>query len=187
ARAGRREGVLHDAAPHRLQRRGGQHAVPPADRDGWPGSRSGIDDHSREKGDAVMSSTQGDTVVGAPAEAGQAGRDAEPGGAGSGERFIYFFGEGRAEGRGDMKDALGGKGAGLAEMTSAGVPVPPGFTITTAVCRFYHANGRALPESFAAQQDAALARLESTLGKRLADADDPLLVSVRSGAKFSMP
>ena len=101
--------------------------------------------------------------------------------------FIYFFGDGRAEGRGDMKDVLGGKGAGLAEMTNAGVPVPPGFTITTLVCRHYHSNGRQLPSGFTTQQDVALARLENTLGKKLGDADDPLLVSVRSGAKFSMP
>jgi len=74
------------------------------------------------------------------------------------ERFVYFFGDGRAEGRGDMKDVLGGKGAGLAEMTNAGVPVPPGFTITTAVCRHYHSHRR-LPDGFAAQADAALARL----------------------------
>src|SRR5260221_13642505 len=81
------------------------------------------------------------------------------------ERFVYFFGDGRAEGRGDMKDVLGGKGAGLAEMTNAGVPVPPGFTITTAVCRHYHAHSGKLPEGFAGQQDAALARLEATLAK----------------------
>src|SRR5512142_2774627 len=86
-----------------------------------------------------------------------------------------------------MKDILGGKGAGLAEMTNAGVPVPPGFTITTSVCRHYHQNGRKLPPEFQAQQDAALARLEETFGRPLGDANDPLLVSVRSGAKFSMP
>ncbi len=108
-------------------------------------------------------------------------------GAGSGrERFVYFFGDGRAEGRGDMKDVLGGKGAGLAEMTNAGVPVPPGFTITTAVCRHHQAHG-GLPDGFPAEQDAALERLERTIGKRLGDESDPLLVSVRSGARFSMP
>src|SRR5262245_45313986 len=122
-----------------------------------------------------MSTTQSEVV------------ESESGGAGTGEQFVYFFGEGRAEGRGDMKDALGGKGAGLAEMTNAGVPVPPGFTITTSVCRHYHAHEHRLPEAFAPQQDAALARLERTLGKALGDAGDPLLVSVRSGAKFSMP
>jgi len=103
------------------------------------------------------------------------------------EKYVYFFGDGAAEGNGGMKDVLGGKGAGLAEMTNAGVPVPPGFTITTAVCRWYYAHDRQLPPVFATQQSAALERLEATLGKQLGDADDPLLVSVRSGAKFSMP
>ena len=102
-------------------------------------------------------------------------------------QYVYFFGGGRAEGRGDLKDVLGGKGAGLAEMTNAGVPVPPGFTITTEVCRHYYAHGRTLPADFDAQQKAALERLEKAMGKGLGDPHDPLLVSVRSGAKFSMP
>ncbi len=105
----------------------------------------------------------------------------------SNEQFVYFFGDGAAEGNGQMKDLLGGKGAGLAEMTNAGVPVPPGFTITTAVCRWYYANGKQLPHDFRAQQGGALERLEASIGKKLGDATDPLLVSVRSGAKFSMP
>jgi len=103
------------------------------------------------------------------------------------DRWVYFFGEGRAEGNAGMRDLLGGKGAGLAEMTNAGVPVPPGFTITTDVCRWYYAHGRSLPPSFEAEQNAALERLERVMGKRLGDPSDPLLVSVRSGAKFSMP
>jgi pyruvate,orthophosphate dikinase len=103
------------------------------------------------------------------------------------DQFVYYFGDGSAEGNGGMKDVLGGKGAGLAEMTNAGVPVPPGFTITTGVCRWYYANGKKLPPSFAGQQDRALERLEASIGKKLGDANDPLLVSVRSGAKFSMP
>jgi pyruvate,orthophosphate dikinase len=111
----------------------------------------------------------------------------EPAAGTSGERYVYFFGDGRAEGNGQMKDVLGGKGAGLAEMTNAGVPVPPGFTITTAVCRHHQAHGARLPDGFLAQQDAALERLERSLGRRLGDEADPLLVSVRSGAKFSMP
>ncbi len=101
--------------------------------------------------------------------------------------YIYSFGEGRAEGSAGMRDLLGGKGSGLAEMTNAGVPVPPGYTITTAVCRAYYARGRALPEGFEEQHHEALALLERRMGKRLGDPDDPLLVSVRSGAKFSMP
>jgi len=102
-------------------------------------------------------------------------------------QYVYFFGEGRAEGSARMRDLLGGKGAGLAEMSNAGVPVPPGFTVTTAVCRHYYALGRTLPPGFQAQQDAALARLQNVMDRRLGDPADPLLVSVRSGAKFSMP
>jgi pyruvate,orthophosphate dikinase len=103
------------------------------------------------------------------------------------EQYVYFFGEGRADGSARMRDLLGGKGAGLAEMSNAGVPVPPGFTITTAVCRHYYANGLELPEGFEEQQISALTRLEEMMGKKLGDPRDPLLVSVRSGAKFSMP
>ncbi len=102
-------------------------------------------------------------------------------------QWVYFFGDGKAEGNSGMRDLLGGKGAGLAEMTNAGVPVPPGFTITTGVCRWYYANGRQLPHDFRAQQGHALEHLESLMGRKLGDANDPLLVSVRSGAKFSMP
>lgn len=102
-------------------------------------------------------------------------------------RYVYFFGEGRAEGNAGMRDLLGGKGAGLAEMTNAGVPVPPGFTITTDVCRWYDAHAGALPDGFEAEQHDALERLQQIMGRRLGDANEPLLVSVRSGAKFSMP
>ncbi|TBR25164.1 pyruvate, phosphate dikinase [bacterium] len=96
---------------------------------------------------------------------------------------IFFFGDGRADGHGGLKALLGGKGAGLAEMSRAGAPVPPGFTITTEVCRAHRrAPGRAVPGL-----ERALRRLERSAGRRLGDAQDPLLVSVRSGAKFSMP
>ncbi len=101
--------------------------------------------------------------------------------------FVYSFGDGRAEGSAAMRDLLGGKGAGLAEMTNAGVPVPPGFTITTEVCRWHYAHERSLPAGFDGQQSAALELLEKRMKKGLGDAKDPLLVSVRSGAKFSMP
>ncbi|MCB9462310.1 MAG: pyruvate, phosphate dikinase [Candidatus Eisenbacteria bacterium] len=102
------------------------------------------------------------------------------------ETYVYSFGGGQADGRGDMKDVLGGKGAALAEMTRAGIPVPPGFTITTGACNLYQAQGK-LSSAVTDQQAEALARLEETTGKKLGDSDDPLLVSVRSGAKFSMP
>ncbi len=119
------------------------------------------------------------TVESEPVESAQGGR--------SGTKYVYFFGDGKAEGNAQMKDVLGGKGSGLAEMTNAGVPVPPGFTITTEVCRYYYANGRQLPHEFRSQQGQALERLEGLMGKKLGDPVDPLLVSVRSGAKFSMP
>src|SRR6187431_2046859 len=100
---------------------------------------------------------------------------------------VYFFGEGQADGEGTMKEVLGGKGAGLAEMTRAGIPVPPGYTIATEACRLYLESGGRLPPELIAADTAALARLEKVTGKTLGDPADPLLVSVRSGAKFSMP
>src|SRR5882672_950137 len=102
-------------------------------------------------------------------------------------KYVYFFGAGRADGKGTMKDLLGGKGAGLAEMTNAGVPVPPGFTITTDVCRYYYATKQKLPKELEAQEKAAMEKLQKIMGKRFGNAENPLLVSVRSGAKFSMP
>ncbi len=103
------------------------------------------------------------------------------------EKYVYFFGNGRADGHGTMKDVLGGKGSGLAEMTNAGLPVPPGFTIATSACLAYFDNGNRLPEAITSQTDESLQRLEELLGQKLGDAQTPLLVSVRSGAKFSMP
>jgi pyruvate,orthophosphate dikinase len=103
------------------------------------------------------------------------------------EKYIYFFGEGKAEGTGQMKDLLGGKGAGLAEMTNLGINVPPGFTITTRVCTLFYENNGKVPEQLVKEQKVNLERLESVLGKKFSDQKNPLLVSVRSGAKFSMP
>jgi pyruvate,orthophosphate dikinase len=100
-------------------------------------------------------------------------------------QYVFFFGGGKADGNKDMKDLLGGKGSGLAEMTNAGVPVPPGFTISTQACNAYTSGG--LPPEVDRQTDEALDRLERLQGKELGDPADPLLVSVRSGAKFSMP
>ena len=102
-------------------------------------------------------------------------------------KYVYSFGGGTAEGDGKMKDILGGKGAGLHEMSRAGVPVPPGFTISTDVCNIYFKNGNRVPGEINNEIQLALSKLESLMGKRLGDADDPLLVSVRSGARFSMP
>src|SRR6267143_869714 len=101
-------------------------------------------------------------------------------------KYIYFFGSGKADGNGKMKDELGGKGAGLAEMTNAGLPVPPGFTIQTDACREYMRHGGVSPE-IDQQMEEALKRLEQLQEQRLGQGENPLLVSVRSGAKFSMP
>ena len=103
------------------------------------------------------------------------------------KRFVYFFGNGKAEGKGTMKDILGGKGAGLAEMTNIGLPVPAGFTITTEVCDYFYKNGKKYPKGFKDEVRRQLVRLERLTGKRLGDPLDPLLVSVRSGAARSMP
>jgi pyruvate,orthophosphate dikinase len=100
---------------------------------------------------------------------------------------VYSFGGGKAEGKADIKELLGGKGANLAEMSAIGIPVPPGFTITTEVCADYYANGRQLPEDVKPQVEAGIRRMEEQSGKRLGDPNDPLLVSVRSGAALSMP
>ncbi len=102
-------------------------------------------------------------------------------------RYIYAFGAGRTDGRAKMKDLLGGKGANLAEMSRLGLPVPPGFTISTEVCTHYYAHGRAYPAGLRAHVAEALRRVEKALGRRFGDAARPLLVSVRSGARASMP
>src|SRR5208282_643526 len=101
-------------------------------------------------------------------------------------QYVYFFGGGKADGNGKMKYELGGKGAGLAEMTNAGLPVPPGFTIQTEACREYMRHG-GVSREVDREMEAALARLEKLQGQKLGKGDNPLLVSVRSGAKFSMP
>jgi pyruvate, orthophosphate dikinase len=101
-------------------------------------------------------------------------------------KYVYFFGGGKADGNGKMKDDLGGKGAGLAEMTNAGLPVPPGFTIQTEACREYMRNG-GVSKEVDRQMEEALAKLEALQGQKLGTGENPLLVSVRSGAKFSMP
>jgi len=103
------------------------------------------------------------------------------------EKLVYFFGGGKAEGTALMKNLLGGKGANLAEMSSLGLPVPAGFTITTEVCSHYYENGRKYPPALKADVEKALARVEKAMGLRFGDVADPLLVSVRSGARASMP
>ncbi|HKM70542.1 MAG TPA: pyruvate, phosphate dikinase [Stellaceae bacterium] len=102
-------------------------------------------------------------------------------------KWVYRFGDGTAEGRAEMKNLLGGKGAGLAEMNNLELPVPPGFTITTEVCTYYYMNGKSFPAELRKQVGEALAEIEQSCGARFGDPGNPLLVSVRSGARVSMP
>ena len=103
------------------------------------------------------------------------------------KKYVYFFGGGKAEGKASMKELLGGKGANLAEMSSIGIPVPAGFTIATDVCDFYYSHGKKKPVELAKQIEANIKKLEKTMGTKLGDPKNPLLVSVRSGAAVSMP
>src|SRR5437868_6278608 len=102
-------------------------------------------------------------------------------------KYVYYFGEGHAEGNAKMKDVLGGKGAGLAEMTNIGVPVPPGFTISTEVCTYFYEHEKSYPRELKKTVEENLTRVEKVVAKKFGDAKKPLLVSVRSGARASMP
>ena len=102
-------------------------------------------------------------------------------------KWVYKFGDGSAEGGAAMKDLLGGKGAGLAEMSNLGLPVPPGFTITTEACSYFYTHGKTYPPELREEVQCALAQVEHSFGARFGDPDNPLLVSVRSGARVSMP
>ncbi|MFW5662584.1 MAG: PEP/pyruvate-binding domain-containing protein, partial [Bacteroidota bacterium] len=114
-------------------------------------------------------------------------KDAKKKSAGTKAKYVYYFGGGKAEGRADMKDLLGGKGANLAEMTNLGLPVPAGFTISTDVCTYYYDNDETYPKSLSKEVDKALEKLEKEMGAKFGDKKNPLLVSVRSGARASMP
>jgi pyruvate,orthophosphate dikinase len=102
-------------------------------------------------------------------------------------QYVYYFGDGHAEGNAKMKEILGGKGAGLAEMTNIGVPVPPGFTISTEVCTYFYDHDKTYPPELKDAVAANLARVEESVGRKFGDRTKPLLVSVRSGARASMP
>jgi pyruvate,orthophosphate dikinase len=102
-------------------------------------------------------------------------------------KWVYLFGDGAAEGRAEMKNLLGGKGANLAEMSNLGLPVPPGFTITTEVCTYFYDHGKTYPDTLKADVETGLARIETIMGAKFGDRANPLLVSVRSGARASMP
>jgi pyruvate,orthophosphate dikinase len=105
----------------------------------------------------------------------------------SDKKYVYFFAANQSEGKAEMKNLLGGKGANLAEMCNIGVPVPPGFTLSTEVCTAYYANNRNYPEGLKAEVEAAIAKTEEVLGKKFGDPTNPLLLSVRSGSRVSMP
>src|SRR5512146_1382217 len=105
----------------------------------------------------------------------------------SAHKWVYSFGDGRAEGKASMRNLLGGKGAGLAEMANLGLPVPPGFTITTDVCTYYYAHDKEYPKDLRGQVEKALAQVGRITGKTFGDKSNPLLVSVRSGGRASMP
>ncbi|MDZ7332541.1 MAG: pyruvate, phosphate dikinase, partial [candidate division KSB1 bacterium] len=104
-----------------------------------------------------------------------------------GKKYVYFFGEGKADGNANMKELLGGKGANLAEMCNLGIPVPPGFTITTEMCTYYYQNNKQVPKELEKEVDDAIARVEKIMGAKFGDPENPLLFSVRSGARSSMP
>ncbi len=105
----------------------------------------------------------------------------------SDNKFVYSFGGGKADGQADMKNTLGGKGANLAEMAGLGIPVPAGFTITTDVCTYFYDHSRNYPESLQAEAQQALSKVEGIMGATFGDPDNPLLLSIRSGARQSMP
>jgi pyruvate,orthophosphate dikinase len=123
-------------------------------------------------------------VAGKPRASGRKGRRSAPA---RGAKWVYAFGGGKAEGKASMRNLLGGKGAGLAEMASLGLPVPPGFTITTDVCTYYYEHNKTYPKELKAQVEKALANVGRITGKTFGDKSNPLLVSVRSGARASMP
>src|SRR5260370_11207137 len=102
-------------------------------------------------------------------------------------KYVYFFGQGKADGKSEMRALLGGKGANLAEMTNIGLPVPAGFTITTEVCNYYYANNNTYPPELKQQVGDAMKKTEEVMGARFGDPKNPLLVSCRSGARVSMP
>jgi pyruvate,orthophosphate dikinase len=136
---------------------------------------------SKSKSSSKLSASKKASLSKSYSSNGKTSKSAKP-------RYIYYFGDGKADGKAEMKNLLGGKGANLAEMTNIGLPVPPGFTITTEVCTYYYANNHTYPKNlFEKEIPAMMARLEKSVGKKFGDPKNPLLVSVRSGARASMP
>jgi pyruvate, orthophosphate dikinase len=138
-------------------------------------SRQPVKKSAARKGKSVPKSARAPVLRSAPAKAQAQGK------------WVYAFGGGKAEARANMRNLLGGKGAGLAEMAHLGLPVPPGFTITTEVCTYFYQHGKTYPKNLKAQVETALKEVGRITGKKFGDAENPLLVSVRSGARASMP
>jgi pyruvate,orthophosphate dikinase len=138
-------------------------------------SRQPVKESAARKGKSAPKSARAPVRKSAPAKAPAPGK------------WVYAFGGGKAEARANMRNLLGGKGAGLAEMAHLGLPVPPGFTITTELCTYFYQHGKTYPKSLKAQVEAALKEVGRITGKKFGDAENPLLVSVRSGARASMP
>jgi pyruvate,orthophosphate dikinase len=139
---------------------------------------------AKRKSKRVSAKAKKQAVRRAPARKRKASASRKPA---NGSKWVYAFGNGRAEGKASMRNLLGGKGAGLAEMANLGLPVPPGFTITTEVCTYYTAHGQQYPKGLGAQVEKALAQIGRITGKSFGDKANPLLLSVRSGARASMP
>src|SRR5678815_766016 len=146
-------------------------------------AQGALSDSRRAKGTKKRSAAK---ASGAGKKTSPAKRAPAAGSSGKSGKFVYQFGR-KTDGNGQMKPLLGGKGANLAEMCRIGLPVPPGFTITTEVCTYYYANGRKYPLSLKAQMEAGVASIEQQTKKKFGDLTNPLLVSVRSGARDSMP
>ena len=144
-------------------------------------------DPSTGSGSSRAASRDDKLTVGPSQGEGRHARGARSTSKGKSRKYVYFFGNGKADGNRNMKDLLGGKGSGLAEMTNAGLPVPPGFTISTGVCNIYYQEKGKVPPAIDREIGEQVRKLEQAAGATLGSTENPLLVSVRSGAKFSMP
>jgi pyruvate,orthophosphate dikinase len=158
----------------------------PSERDPMVKSRSKISRQPVKKSKKTPARTTGARIREKSRSAKSVARRAPSQTAAKG-KWVYTFGGGKASGRADVRNLLGGKGAGLAEMAHLGLPVPPGFTISTEVCTYFYQNGKTYPKDLQRQVEAALAEVGRITGKKFGDGKNPLLVSVRSGARASMP
>jgi pyruvate,orthophosphate dikinase len=176
----KRKHAMRSAMPLAANRKGAPASVP-----GKGAAKAGAGAQGAVRATAAKAPVTKTPAVKTPLAAAKSGKPAK---SSARPKWVYVFGDGRAEGSAGMRDLLGGKGANLAEMANLGLPVPPGFTITTEVCGHFYAHGKAYPPELKAEVEAALVELGRRAGgKKLGDAQEPLLVSVRSGARASMP